>query len=93
MRRHLRSLHLLLALTVGVCAIADTPALAQTTATAAAQPSIDAKVKGLTRLDGFMPLYWDENGGRILMEITRWDTELLYQISLPAGLSASARRC
>ena len=72
---------LLLALAAAVCASA--PAVAQPT------PSIADKVKGLTRLDGFMPLYWDETNGKILMEIARWDTELLYQISLPAGLGSN----
>lgn len=82
MRRLTRST--LLALAVGVCAL-----VVATPSPAAAQTTIADKVKGLTRLDGFMPLYWDENGGRILMEIARWDTELLYQISLPAGLGSN----
>jgi Met-zincin/Domain of unknown function (DUF5117) len=74
---------LLLALAVVVCAGA--PAVAQPSAT----KSIADTVKGLTRLDGFMPLYWDEANGKILMEIGRWNTELLYQISLPAGLGSN----
>src|SRR5690242_14152388 len=71
----------LLAIGIGVLIAAS--------AAAAAAQDIASKTKGARRIDGFMPLYWDENGGRILMEIDRWNTELLYQTSLPAGLGSN----
>ncbi len=66
-----------------------TGVLIATSAAAAAAQDLASKTKGATRIEGFMPLYWDENGGKILMEIDRWNTELLYQTSLPAGLGSN----
>jgi hypothetical protein len=51
--------------------------------------SIAAKVAGFRKIDGFMPLYWDEQGGRVWMEVGRFGTELLYQVSLPAGVGSN----
>src|SRR5918995_4804389 len=52
-------------------------------------PSIASRVAGLTRIDGFVPLFWEPRKGRLLMEIARFDTELLYAVSLPAGLGSN----
>ncbi|MCG6954691.1 MAG: zinc-dependent metalloprotease [Gemmatimonadetes bacterium] len=49
-------------------------------------PTIEAKTQGMRKIDGFMPLYWDENSGKMWMEIGRWNTEMLYYPSLPAGM-------
>lgn len=51
--------------------------------------SIGAKTAGLQKLDGYMPLYWDANTGRLLMEISRFNTEFLYQVSLPTGVGSN----
>ena len=57
----------------------------------AAKPpaTIASKTAALKKLDGFMPLYWDEKEGKLLMEIGQFDTELLYQVSLPAGVGSN----
>jgi len=52
-------------------------------------PSIDARTAGLQKLDGYVPLYWDEKTGSLLMEISRWDTEMLYSTGLSAGLGSN----
>ena len=36
-----------------------------------------------------MPMYWDELRGRLLLEVSRFDTECLYQVSLPGGLGSN----
>ncbi|MFL6214122.1 MAG: zinc-dependent metalloprotease [Blastocatellia bacterium] len=54
-----------------------------------AAPTIAARTSGLLKLDGYMPLYWDAAGGRVLMEISRFNQEILYQVSLPAGLGSN----
>lgn len=41
------------------------------------------------KLDGFIPLYWDEDNGKLLMEISRFNEDFLYQTSLPAGLGSN----
>jgi hypothetical protein len=63
----------------------------QPAAPAGAKPpaTIASKTAAAKKLDGFMPLYWDENDGKLLMEITQFDTELLYQVSLPAGVGSN----
>jgi hypothetical protein len=55
-----------------------------------APKSIGERTAGLQKIDGFVPLYWDARGGLMLMEIPRFDTELLYQLSLPAGVGSNA---
>src|SRR5919197_2694793 len=52
-------------------------------------PSIADKVKGLHKIDGFIPLYWQSSTGKLFMEIGRWKQEMLYQVSLPAGLGSN----
>ncbi len=48
-------------------------------------PEIADKTSGMERLDGFMPIYWDDEGGRIWLEIGRWNEDVLHYTSLPAG--------
>jgi hypothetical protein len=42
----------------------------------------------MVRLDGFIPMYWDSAGGRVFLEFTP-GAELLYVVSLPAGLGSN----
>ncbi|HET7436411.1 MAG TPA: zinc-dependent metalloprotease [Thermoanaerobaculia bacterium] len=41
------------------------------------------------RFDGYVPLIWDAEGGKLLMEISRFGEEMLYQVSLPAGVGSN----
>ncbi len=52
-------------------------------------PSIDDKARGLQKLDGFVPMYWDSRAGTLWLEIGRFDTEILYVTSLSAGLGSN----
>src|SRR5207247_5227225 len=52
-------------------------------------PSIADKTKGMQKIDGFVPLYWQSSAGKLFLEIARWNQELLYLASLPAGLSSN----
>lgn len=45
--------------------------------------------RGLQKLDGYFPLYWDAEGGKLLLEISRFDAEFLYQVSLPTGVGSN----
>src|SRR3954464_15954869 len=51
--------------------------------------TIDARTTGFQKLDGYVPLYWDQRTGSLWMEIDRLDTEMLYSTGLTAGLSSS----
>lgn len=52
-------------------------------------PAIEEKTKDLKKYDGFMNFYWDENAGKIWLEVDKPDTEILYVTSLPAGLGSN----
>jgi mycothiol system anti-sigma-R factor len=54
-----------------------------------APPSIAEKTRGMQKLDGFVPLHWDASTGKLFLEISRFDTELLYVVSLPAGVGSN----
>ncbi len=43
----------------------------------------------LQKIDGYVPFYVDADAGKIYMEITRWDTEFLYLVSLPTGVGSN----
>ena len=47
------------------------------------------KTAKLRKIDGFLPLYWDESSGKLLMEIARFGREFLYQVSLPTGVGSN----
>jgi hypothetical protein len=51
--------------------------------------SIEDKTKNMKAYNGYMNFYFDEKTGKILLEINKFDTEMLYQVSLPAGLGSN----
>jgi hypothetical protein len=74
-------------LTVIVALLALAPA-------AAAQDKSERKsfaemTRGLQKLDGYFPLYWDAESGKLLLEVARFDSEFLYQVSLPTGVGSN----
>lgn len=54
---------------------------------AVAQPAttLAERTKGLERLDGFVPLYWDAARGRVLVEVPAFDQDVLYYVSAASG--------
>ncbi len=52
-------------------------------------PTIEEKTKDLKKYEGFLNFYWDENSGKVWLEIDKLDAELLYVTSLPAGLGSN----
>ncbi len=51
--------------------------------------SIAEKTKDAQKLAGYFNLYWDAKVGKLWFEIDKWDTEFLYQSSLPAGVGSN----
>lgn len=47
--------------------------------------SIAARSAGLARHDGFLPWYWDERKGQLLIEISKWGEPFLYSAGLSSG--------
>ncbi|HEY2821485.1 MAG TPA: zinc-dependent metalloprotease [Candidatus Acidoferrum sp.] len=74
-------LPLLVLLAVSLCALAR-PA-------AASADTIAEKTKDATKLPGYFNLYWDAKSGKLWLEIDKWNTEFLYQTSLPAGIGSN----
>ena len=54
-----------------------------------AAETISVKTAAMKKLDGFLPLYWDEENGKLFLEISRFGEEMLYQTGLPAGLGSN----
>ena len=52
-------------------------------------PSISEKTANLKKYEGFMPFYWDEDSGKIWLEISKLNQDFLYLYSLPAGLGSN----
>jgi hypothetical protein len=71
----------------------DAPAASAPAAPKAEAPpapvTIEAKTAKLQLIDGFLPLYWDAENGKLLMRVTHLGEELIYQTSLPAGLGSN----
>jgi hypothetical protein len=57
--------------------------------TRAQESSIAAKTANLQKIDGYFPLYWDAASGKLWLEISRLNQELLYQVSLPTGIGSN----
>ncbi|WP_435005537.1 zinc-dependent metalloprotease [Tundrisphaera lichenicola] len=50
---------------------------------------IAEKTAKLTKIDGFLPIYWDESGGKVWMEVPNIGRELLYQVTLVTGVGSN----
>ena len=52
-------------------------------------PTIEQRTAGMTRMDGYFPLYWEERTGSLYLEIPRLDSDFLYTTGLAAGLGSN----
>lgn len=52
-------------------------------------PTIAKKTESFKSYDGFFKFYWDEKGGKIWLEVDKWDSEFLYINSLSAGIGSN----
>ncbi|MFQ5628904.1 MAG: zinc-dependent metalloprotease [bacterium] len=60
------------------------PAQKQTTPKSIAEFTIN-----MQKFDGYFPFYWNAKDGKVWLVIDRWETELLYISSLPAGIGSN----
>jgi hypothetical protein len=88
----------LLGLVVGLVVVTGAPgvlgerpllAAAPPQSAAAKLPSIADLTARFTKLDGFLPLYWDASSGALYLEIPKLDTQLLYVTGLGAGMGSN----
>lgn len=52
-------------------------------------PTIESKTEKLERRDGYFPLYWDDDQGKVWLEIPKTEEEFLYGVSLARGLGSN----
>ena len=50
---------------------------------------IAAATEGMEKMDGYLPFYWDAKRGKIWLEISRFDVELLYYPTLAQGVGSN----
>jgi hypothetical protein len=51
--------------------------------------AIDERTAGMQKIDGYFPLYWDERTGSLFIEIARFDSDVLFNTGLAAGLGSN----
>lgn len=57
-----------------------------------AQPTLKTiaqKTAGMEKLPGFFTYYWDARGGKLWLQIDKWNTPFLYYESLPNGVGSN----
>lgn len=76
-------------LLVGTMLLTAPAALAQQAARPAAIPPIAERTDGMTKMDGYFPIYWEERTGSLFIEVPRFDTDFLFTNGLSAGLGSN----
>lgn len=66
--------------------LAATVCFAQHSQTNSQPQTFAAKIAGLQKIDGYLPLYWDEHTGKMWLEIDQFNQEFLYVTALSAGI-------
>ncbi len=54
-----------------------------------ALPTIAQKTRGMQAMPGFFNIYWDARAGKVWLEISKFDSEFLYVVSLAAGVGSN----
>ena len=54
-----------------------------------APPTIEEKTAAMERMDGFIPMYWEDSTGKLWIEIDRWNTDVLHASGIGAGLGSN----
>jgi hypothetical protein len=63
--------------------------LPATFSTSLSGQTISSKIAGMEHIEGFLPLDWDAKTGKLYLEITRLNTDILYTHSLPYGVGSN----
>lgn len=62
---------------------------ASVTAQVTGRKPISSVVEKMQRIDGFVPIYINADDGKIYIEISRFNSEFLYLVSLPTGVGSN----
>jgi len=63
--------------------------LCLTVSLTAQRKSISSVVDKMQKIDGYVPVYFNPDDGKIYLEISRLNTEFLYLVSLPTGVGSN----
>lgn len=75
---------------IALSVLISSPAAAQPSRSPAGKPStVEEKTAGMMKMDGFIPVYWDEQEGRLYLEIARLGQEVLHATGFAAGLGSN----
>ena len=74
--------------TLGLSLFLATPVAAQPARPAGKPPSVEDKTASMKKLDGFLPVYWDEAEGKLYLEVANFGVEILHFNGFAAGLVA-----
>lgn len=74
---------------VATAALLSLLPLAPAPLTAQELPSIAEHTAGMTALEGFFDLYWDEDTGKLFWQFDDMDTGFIYQVSMGSGLGSN----
>jgi hypothetical protein len=80
---------LLLILTACATAPAPPPAPVPAPAPESARSPIDAKTAKMQKLDGFLPLFWDADAGKLYMQIARPGEEMIHVTGMANGVGST----
>jgi Met-zincin/Domain of unknown function (DUF5117) len=72
-----------------VFAFLAAPLLKVTADDAPPPATITSKTAAAQKLPGYFNLYWDPKEGKLWLAIDKWDTDFLYQSSLPTGMGSN----
>jgi hypothetical protein len=76
-------------LLLAACTTTPAPPPPKPVPVAVEKSSIESKTAKLQKFDGYIPLFWDAENGKLFMQLSRFNEELLYQVSLPAGVGSN----
>jgi hypothetical protein len=69
-------------------ALLFTPIAVPASAQSGQPASISQRTAGLERREGFVPFYWDGSRGRLLLEIARFNEDMLYYVITSKGIGS-----
>jgi len=82
-------LRICLIIMLGWCSMPASVAVASESGIDQTLPTIVEKTNGFEKYEGFFTYYWDARGGKIWLEIDRWEEEFLYLNSLSTGVGSN----
>jgi len=85
----MRPIKPLAALALGLSLLTAVASPAQPARPSGKPPSVEDKTASMKKLDGFLPVYWDEAEGKLYLEVANFGVEILHYNGFAAGLGSN----